>query len=430
MTILARYIYSACIATRTPDVTILHDPWFTDGAYDGAWYQWPKVADPLTACGDCDFIYISHIHPDHYDPVFLRNYFHKYGDKQLLIAKRPKNYLASKAKVDGFNVLEVDPKKGFHVNRTSIKIFPHESKGSNNIDSAFAITYNDELNRQHTIINLNDCIYDESFYELISNQVCSQINVLFLTYTGAGPYPQCFYDIDDEELKIHAINKQRLFLERYSNTIKFFKPDYAVPFAGLYLLGGTLASLNPYRGNCDAIETLKYSDRSVILQEGGDNMITTEGHIEGRRSSAHNLSDMVKYANSINSYKPYDSIGVLSERHIKQMIPRLLTKSARNARRSLNIDRDWYYIFTVCEEYSLIIHVKNDICLTIAKKSLPEFRRNHNYIEVLLDHNHLFYLLTGFLHWNNAIVGSWLRYKRKPDIYHQDVQTFLNFLTV
>ena len=75
--ISVRYIYSACVVTTTPDVSILHDPWFTEGIYDGSWFHYPKVSDPLSSIGNVDLIYVSHIHPDHYDSAFLKTYFKK-----------------------------------------------------------------------------------------------------------------------------------------------------------------------------------------------------------------------------------------------------------------------------------------------------------------------------------------------------------------
>ena len=67
-----RYIYSACIEIQTEDLRILTDPWFTDGAYDGSWHHFPRIDDPLEVIREPDLVYVSHIHPDHYDPVFLR----------------------------------------------------------------------------------------------------------------------------------------------------------------------------------------------------------------------------------------------------------------------------------------------------------------------------------------------------------------------
>ena len=39
--IIVRFIYSACIVTSTKDVSILHDPWFTEGIYDVSWFHYP-----------------------------------------------------------------------------------------------------------------------------------------------------------------------------------------------------------------------------------------------------------------------------------------------------------------------------------------------------------------------------------------------------
>ena len=67
MSIQVEYVYSACVVLRTPDVSILCDPWFTDGVYHGSWYTFPVHPDPVAYIGDVDYIYIYHIHPDHYD---------------------------------------------------------------------------------------------------------------------------------------------------------------------------------------------------------------------------------------------------------------------------------------------------------------------------------------------------------------------------
>ena len=75
MSISVRYIYSACVVIETEDIKILCDPWFTQGVYDGSWFQFPLIKNPLDIIGDVDIIFISHIHPDHYDPKFLNQYF-------------------------------------------------------------------------------------------------------------------------------------------------------------------------------------------------------------------------------------------------------------------------------------------------------------------------------------------------------------------
>jgi len=141
-----KYIYSACIKTSTPDITILHDPWFTEGIYDGSWFQFPKIERPLSDIGDCDYIYISHIHPDHYDSDFLKKYFSKYGIKKVLIANHNPNHLARKMRAD--NIVPTILENKILVGNTSIEIVPHKTGSISDIDSAIVVKYksNDKKN--------------------------------------------------------------------------------------------------------------------------------------------------------------------------------------------------------------------------------------------------------------------------------------------
>ena len=75
------YKYSACIKIVTDDVTILCDPWFND-AYYGTWTQQNKINNIEEFIGDFDVVYISHIHPDHYDPITLDLLFKYFGEKK------------------------------------------------------------------------------------------------------------------------------------------------------------------------------------------------------------------------------------------------------------------------------------------------------------------------------------------------------------
>ena len=86
MSVKVRYVYSACVAFETVDLKILCDPWMSQGAYDGSWYHYPTLESPIDAVGQADLIYISHIHPDHYDPRFLKTYLEKYPKTKIIIA--------------------------------------------------------------------------------------------------------------------------------------------------------------------------------------------------------------------------------------------------------------------------------------------------------------------------------------------------------
>lgn len=57
--------------------SILCDPW-VNPAYFASWFPFPDNSTlDWTALGDCDFLYVSHLHKDHFDPENLRTHVNK-----------------------------------------------------------------------------------------------------------------------------------------------------------------------------------------------------------------------------------------------------------------------------------------------------------------------------------------------------------------
>ena len=109
----------------------------------------------------CDLIYVSHVHPDHYDPQFLRQYFDFYGEKEIIVADHSSNHLAGKMKADGLKCTVLrDVRK---IGNTSLHILPHKSGSISDIDSAIIVKYFDGR-RQHCVVNTNDIIFDGAMW--------------------------------------------------------------------------------------------------------------------------------------------------------------------------------------------------------------------------------------------------------------------------
>src|SRR5438128_2609717 len=45
----------------------LTEPWVTEGIFEGGWAPYPPIQDKTSALSRCDYLYISHIHEDHFD---------------------------------------------------------------------------------------------------------------------------------------------------------------------------------------------------------------------------------------------------------------------------------------------------------------------------------------------------------------------------
>ena len=73
------HLSSACLLVSTTDCNILCDPVSRNPHYDG-WLLYPRISTTNFEALPLDYIYISHIHEDHYDPDFI----HQINNIQLI----------------------------------------------------------------------------------------------------------------------------------------------------------------------------------------------------------------------------------------------------------------------------------------------------------------------------------------------------------
>ena len=65
------FLTSASVIIEDNGVKILSDPWLIDGEFYGSWAHYPPLEFKPQDFDDVDFIYISHIHPDHFSSKTL-----------------------------------------------------------------------------------------------------------------------------------------------------------------------------------------------------------------------------------------------------------------------------------------------------------------------------------------------------------------------
>jgi UDP-MurNAc hydroxylase len=94
------FLGQAGLFIRTRAGSILCDPWFNP-AYFGSWFPFPAnyEIDPETI-GSPDYLYISHLHHDHFDPEFLQAHVSK--EAQVLLPDYPVNDLERELRDLGF----------------------------------------------------------------------------------------------------------------------------------------------------------------------------------------------------------------------------------------------------------------------------------------------------------------------------------------
>ena len=406
-------------------MTILHDPWFTEAIYDGSWFQFPKVTNPLDSIGDVDYIFVSHIHPDHYDSKFLKEYFNKFGEKKIIIANHQPNHMLGKMRGDGFMPIVLN--EILTIGKTSIEIIPHKTGSASDIDSAIIVKYISE-EKTHCVVNVNDIIFDDEMRALVKNKA-KEIDILLCGYTGAGPYPQTYFNIGEEQLEIEATKKKLSFFERYKLLTNSLNAKVNIPFAGKYILGGKLSHLNFVRGVADPVEVLEFDEHAIVLADNGGAIDTKNLKANAVRTAIYDKKEVEKVIDKIKN-KKMDYERLISIEEINQLpIKRLLYSATKNAVTKSELDEDYFFCIKLhTNEYAVINanrFAKEFIKYISDYDKLPTPRS-----EVEIDVRYLFGLLTNIYHWNNAEVGSQFYTKRVPNTFNRKAQTFLNFLAI
>ena len=65
------FYQSSAVMIEMNGIKILNDPWLVDGELYGAWNHYPRIKLQAGDFTDVDYIYLSHIHQDHFSKKTL-----------------------------------------------------------------------------------------------------------------------------------------------------------------------------------------------------------------------------------------------------------------------------------------------------------------------------------------------------------------------
>ena len=418
-----RYIFSACVVVETPDITIVSDPWFTSGEY-GSWVHYPPLPDdPVDIIGKVDLIYVSHLHSDHYDPLFLRKYFKKFPDAKLIISDTGHKMLERRMIQDGF-----DPIVCKNQTFGETKLYFTVNGGYDyEMDTAILIVHG-----KYSIANMNDNRIDQEQIDYIKKQCPDgRPTVALLTYAGAGPYPQTYYFENDDDRKKAEKSKREQFLKVYSDFCKLLDPIRAMPFAGSYVLGGPLSKYNSIRGVADATEVLSLNDCgkiSFVLDDGGDAEFDLTALTANKlRTNPYSYKDIDEYLRSIpfHGYTYETEFQPIGDKPLP--LKRLCETIYQKAILKHSTEESWWICFKPKNTSNFLAFNTKENSGVIEKENVDDLKPRW---EIHLDDRLLFLVLSGYYHWANAEGGSHLYSKRIPNRYVEEIQTFLYFFII
>ena len=440
------YLTSASVIIEDHNVKILCDPWLVDGEFYGSWAHYPPLSFNPEEFNDVNYIYISHIHPDHCSIKTL-NRMNK--DIPVLIHSYQSKFLKNNIERLGYQVTEIP-----HNKRTNLKDNLHinilaadncnpelchkyfgcsiveKNFGSTSIDSMFVVD-----NGQQVIVNTNDCPFPlaETSAATIKRKY-EHIDMLLVGYSSASAYPQCFTisESDKIEAKNKIIQNYWAFAESYVN---LFKPEFFLPFAGRYILAGKKSILNSQRAISELEDTYEYftknskinqqENQCVILNSKSSFDLDTKQISEAYIPIDNN--EKQNYIDNVLSKRKYDFEDD-KEPEINQILDLIPSCFNRFEKRriELGFSSEVVIIIGVTKEKFLLISANGNGYKIIKKNELSQFKK---YVKILLDNRLLLRILMGpkNAHWNNAEIGSHLTFERQPDNYERGLYYCLSY---
>ncbi len=440
------FLTSASVLIEEQNVKVLCDPWFVDGEFYGSWAHYPPLNFSSEELNDVDYIYISHIHPDHFStktltkmnkeiPVLIHNYFSK--------------FLKNNIERLGYKTIELD-----HNKRTNLKDNLHinilaadncnpelcqKYFGCSIVEKTFGSTAIDSMcvmdNGQDVIVNTNDCPFPlaETTANYIKNQY-KKIDMLLVGYSSASSFPQCIIMKESEKMEARkrVIHQYWSQAESYVNLLK---PRFYMPFAGRYVLAGKKSILNPQRSVGELEDAHEYFINSskinqkehqcIILNSKSSFDIDTE-----QKSMQYTLIDLGEKQNYIEKVLEkrtydYENDDTAEFNEIEDLISKSFARYEKK-RIEIGFTSETIIIIEIFKDKLLIITANGNGYKIIEKNELIEYEK---YVKISLDNKLLVRILKGpaYAHWNNAEIGSHLVYQRKPEIYERGLYYSLSY---
>lgn len=418
-----KFIGNACgVFTGSNGTKILCDPWLIDGAFEGSWCHFPKLYTKPNDVKDVDAIYISHIHPDHFD----ERYFNFEKSITLIVLDHEPNFLIKKLSSLGYtNILRIKDRQIVRFREFELTMFApfakhpfHETAIGNLIDSSLLLSCDGV-----SALNANDNVLSTESAAMLYERF-GQITFAMLNYSGASSYPACFDNLTDEEKSSECAQIRERYFTHLQKIVSILKPKFLLPFAGSYVLGGNLHHRNKH------LACATWDDCAGWLAERNIEptrvVLLREGNIFDMKKGVSN-TPYVPIDNDEKLRYIHDVLSQVSYPHESDLLPDegVLINDLRKAALLMG---ERMTRFGIKSSFRVVL-----VVFELNYQIYPSFERvsedpSGNTLFCELAERLLRRILDRKSNWNSAEGGAHIRFLRTPNKYEPDLHTGLQFL--
>jgi len=209
-----------------------------------------------------------------------------------------------------------------------------------------------------------------------------------------------------------------------------------MPYAGTYVIGGELSSLDKYKGVPELDYALEYIEQKInnnktkgLLLNRGECFDIKSGIASAPYISVDPHERNLYVLNELTEKKyTYHNISFRDEDLFEILIPQSFARLKEKAY-SIGFESNTVLYIGVGDQYKLrVTFLKGDVKYEIQKRTIQISKDSYVFIDL---HIGLLYLLLKgpkYAHWNNAEIGSHLKFKRFPNTYERGLYYVLCFL--
>ncbi len=420
------YFGNAMILLESKQTRLLCDPWVTfDRHSTSGLFNFPELnlTKRDVAALRPDYIYISHTHEDHFDPITLLLFA---LNTPILVADFENNFTERHVKALGFtDVRVVDGDKGAPLNGSDWCWI--EPNGTYPDVDSLIITRLDEF----TIANLNDNPFEPDQVKRLARRF-SPIDLACVPFSFQGPYPAFYENLSPAERAAESMKKRQRNYDVMTQFAQTLQPQRLFPFAAGALYGGLRAKLFPFYGVGTASEAVEWALKStqfkpLLLSAHGSCDLRTDTQTGIYKELSY--EDHIEYIDDISTKRSiFDQGGAFwiaeSERiDLTKLLQRARLKQQDwQERRGHTTARHVYFIDTgqpklyrLCLADTTVTRVAED---AITDEDYEIFR---------VPYPLLVGVLTGHYNWSN-IKTQYISFFRKPNAFKPDLHILMSFL--
>lgn len=397
--ITIRFLNHACLIINSGTLKFATDPWLVGSAFcNGWWLKYKTPDDAFAELNACDFIYISHNHPDHLHKETLLNVRR---DMKIITANFQSGSTEKYLRSIGFknvSALNFEDKWVSHTSETAISVM---KSGDFRDDSGLLF----ECGDFSALLTVDSKYLD--FWRLPS-----AITILASSFAGgATGFPLCFENYDPSEKQRIVTRNRNAAKVVNEQVISLTSPKAFLPYAGYFIEGAERDEYIRKNNKKNTVEAYESICQKLNVKLIDPIKCPVIHYVDGKFEIDTNSSNEFM-VNENNSFVPQAEKVAVNFDDVKLYF--------ENSHFHQELD---LHIVLTDDVYK---EVFSEFCVKFNKTSAPQVlqkekldrREGVNYLKIVARIGAFEQLISQYLPWEDMLIGFQCRVYREPNVYN------------